>query len=75
MCLKESCFPDYLRVLPVILTFENVEGRSITKNYHPVSLLSVVIKSLKNLEGVSSMTNSKNAAIFLIFRMVSGLLN
>ena len=59
----------------MILTFENVEDRSITKNYHPVSLLSVVIKSLKNSEGVSSMTNSKNAAIFLIFRMVSGLLN
>ena len=38
MCLKKSCFPDCWKV-PV---FKNVGERSTTKNYHPVSLLSVV---------------------------------
>ena len=41
-CLKESCFPDCWKVSSVIPVFKNVGGRSTTKNYHPVSLLSVV---------------------------------
>ena len=28
MCLKESCFPDYLKVSLVVLVFKNVGERS-----------------------------------------------
>ena len=49
-CLKESCFPDCWKVLSVVPVFKNVGERSTAKNYHPVSLLSVVSKVLvKNL--------------------------
>ena len=49
-CLKESCFPDCWKVSSVIVVFKNVGERSTAKNYHPVSLLSVVSKVfLKNL--------------------------
>ena len=44
MCLKESCFPDYWKVSSVVPAFKNVGERSTTKNYRPVSLLSVVSK-------------------------------
>ena len=47
-CLKESCFPDCWKVLLVVLV-KNVGERSTTKNYHPVSLLSVVSKVFENL--------------------------
>ena len=45
-CLKESCFPDCWKVLLVVPVFKNVGERSIAKNYHTVSLLSVVSKVL-----------------------------
>ena len=48
-CLKESCFPDCWEISLVVPLFKNVGERSTAKNYHPVSLLSVFIKSLKNL--------------------------
>ena len=41
-CLKESCFPDCWKVSSVVPVFKNVGERSTTKNYRPVSLLSVV---------------------------------
>ena len=43
-CLKESCFPDCWKVSSVVPVFKNVGERSNAKNYHPVSLLSVVSK-------------------------------
>ena len=45
-CLKESCFPDCWKVSSVFPVFKNVGERSAAKNYHPVSLLSVVSKVL-----------------------------
>ena len=42
MCLKESCFPDYWKVLLVVPVFKNTGERSGAKNYLPVSLLSMV---------------------------------
>ena len=42
ICLKESCFPDCLKVTSVVPVFKNVGERSTPKNYCPVSLLSVV---------------------------------
>ena len=47
-CLKKSCLSDCWKVSSVVPVFKNVGERSTAKNYHPVSLLSVV-KSLKNL--------------------------
>ena len=49
MYLKESCFPDYRKVSTVVLVFKNVGERSMTKNYHHVSLLSVVSKVFEKL--------------------------
>ena len=48
-CLEVSCFSDCWKVSSVVPVFKNVGERSTAKNYRPVSLLSVVSKSLKNL--------------------------
>ena len=44
MCLKKSSFADCWKVSLVVPVFKNVGERSTAKNYHPVSLLSVVSK-------------------------------
>ena len=49
MCLKESCFPTFLKVSLVSPVFKNVGERSTAKNYHPVSLLAVVIKVFEKI--------------------------
>ena len=43
-CLKEPCFPDCWKVSSVVPVLINVGERSTAKNYHPVSLLSMVSK-------------------------------
>ena len=48
-CLKESCFPDCWKISLVVPVFKNVGERSTAKNYHPVSLLSVVCKVFEKL--------------------------
>ena len=48
-CLKESCFPDCWKVSLVVLVFNNVGESSTAKNYHPVSLLSVISKVFEKL--------------------------
>ena len=47
-CLKESC-PDCWKVSMVVPVFKNAGKRSTAKNYHPVSLLSVVNKVFEKL--------------------------
>ena len=47
--LKESCFPDCWKLFLAVPVFKNVWERSTGKNYHPVSLLSVVSKVLEKL--------------------------
>ena len=42
--LKESCFSDCWKASLVVPLFKNVGERSATKNYCPISLLSVVSK-------------------------------
>ena len=44
ICLKESFFPNYLKVSSAVPVFKNVGERSRAKNYHPVSPLSVFSK-------------------------------
>ena len=48
-CLKESSFPDCWKVSSVIPVFNNVGKMSTPKNYHPVSLYSVVSKVFEKL--------------------------
>ena len=47
MCLKDSCFPDCWKVSSAVSELTSVEERSITNNYCPISLLSVVRKDLQ----------------------------
>ena len=47
--LKESCFPDCWKFSSMVPVFKNVGERYTARNYHPVSLLSLV-KSLKNFK-------------------------
>ena len=48
-CLKEPYFPNSWKVSSVVSVFNNVRERSTAKNYHPVSLLSVVSKVFEKL--------------------------
>ena len=48
-CLKESCFPDCLKVSSVVPVFKNVGKCSTAKNYRPVGLLSVLSKVFEKL--------------------------
>ena len=48
-CLKESCFPRLLEGFISVPVFKNVGKRSTAKNYHHVSLLSVVSKVFEKL--------------------------
>ena len=49
MCLKKSYFSDCWTVSSVVAVFKNVGERSTAKNYHPVSLPSVVSKVIEKL--------------------------
>ena len=49
MYLKVACFPDCWKVSLLVPVFKNVGERSTAKNYHPVSLLSVVSKVFEKL--------------------------
>ena len=48
-CLKESFFPNCSKVSSVVPIFKNVGKSSTAKNYHLVSLLSVVSKVFEKL--------------------------
>ena len=62
-CLKESCFPDYWKVSSVVPVFRNVGEKFAAKNYHPVSLLSVVSKLRVVPNGNSSEEYPINAGV------------
>ena len=68
MCPKESCFPDCWKVSSVVPVFKNVGGRSTAKNYHPVSLLSVVSKVLEKLENNRIVDHLENCDLFSDFQ-------
>ena len=77
--LKKSCFPDYWKVSSVVPVFKNDGGRSTAKNYHPVSLLSVISKVFEKFVNNRIVDHLEkfflSRAFFLIFSMVLGLLN
>ena len=66
--LKESCFPDCLKVSSVVPVFKNVGERSTAKNYRPVSLLSVVSKVLEKLVNNRIFGHLEKCSLFSDFR-------
>ena len=74
-CPKEFCFPDCWKVSPMVLVFKNVVQRSTAKNYHPVSLLSMVSKVLEKLVNNRILNYLEKFGLFLISCMVLGFLN
>ena len=67
-CLKESCFPDCWKVSSVVPVFKNVEERSTAKNYHPVSLLSVVSKVFEKLVNNRIVGHLEKCGLFYDFQ-------
>ena len=68
MCLKESCFPDCCKVSLVVSVFKNVGKRSTAKNYHLVSLLSVVTKIFEKLVNNRIVDHLENFGLFSDFQ-------
>ena len=66
-CLKESCFPDCWKISSVVPVFKNVGDRSTTKNYLPVSLLSVVSKVFEKLVNNRIVDHPKKCGLFSDF--------
>ena len=75
-CLKESYFPDCLKVSSVVPVFKNVGERSATKNYRHVSLLSVISKVFEKLVNNRIVDRLEKCDLFfLISSMVLGRLD
>ena len=74
-CNKVSCFVGCWKVSSMAPVFKNVGERSTAKNYHPVSLLSVVSKVFEKLVNNRIVDHLKKCGLFLISIMVLGLLN
>ena len=67
-CLKESCFPDCWKVSSVFPVFNNVRERSAAKNYHPVSLFSVVSKVFEKLVNNGIVDHLRKCGLFSDFQ-------
>ena len=67
-CLKESCFLDCWKVSSVVPAFKNVGDRSTAKNYHPVSLLSVVSKVFEKLVNNRIVDHLEKCGLFSDFQ-------
>ena len=59
----------------MVLVFKNIGERSTTKNYCPVSLLSVVSKVFEKLVNNRIVDHLEKCGLFLISSMVLGLLD
>ena len=68
ICMKESCFPDCWKVSSVVPVFKNVEERSTTKNYHPVSLLSMVSEVFEKLLNSRLVDHLQKCGLFSDFQ-------
>ena len=67
-CLKESCFPDCWKVSSVVPVFKNVGESSTAKNYHPVSLLSMVSKVFEKLVNNRIIDHLEKCGLFSDFQ-------
>ena len=63
-CLKEPCFPDCCKVSSVVCVFKNVGERSTAKNYHSVSLLSLVSKVFEKLVNNRIVDHPEKCGLF-----------
>ena len=68
-CLKESCFPDCWNVSSVVPVFKNVAERSTSKNYHPVSLLSLVSRVFEKLVNNRIVDHLEKYGLFSDFEL------
>ena len=68
MCLKEFCFPDWWKVSSMVPVFMDVGERSTAKNYHPVSLLSVVSKVFEKLVNNMIVDHLEKCGLFSDFQ-------
>ena len=68
ICLRESCFPDCWNVSLVVLVFKNIGERSTAKDYHPVSLLSVVSKVFEKLVNNRVVDHLEKCGLFSDFQ-------
>ena len=67
-CLKESCFLECWKVTSVVHVFKNVGERSTAKNYHPVSLLSMVSKVFEKLVNNRIVDHLEKCGLFSDFQ-------
>ena len=67
MCLKDPCFRNCWKVSSVVPIFRNVGERSTAKNYHPVTLLSVVSKVFEKLVNNRIVDHLENCGLFSDF--------
>ena len=73
-CLKESRFPDYWKVSSVVPVFKNVGEKYTAKNYHPVSIISVVSKVFEKLVNNRIVDHLEKCGLFSDFQVL-GLLD
>ena len=74
-CLKQSCFPDYWKVSLVVPAIKNDGKRSTAKNFHPVSVLSVVSKVFQKLVDNRIVNHLEKCGLFSDSNIVLGLLD
>ena len=75
MCLKESCFRYCWKVSLVVPVFRNVGEGSKTKNYNPVSLLSVLSKVFEKLVNNRIVDHQEKCDLFSDFQHNLSLLD
>ena len=68
MRLKESCVSDCLELSSVVAVSKNVGESSTAKNYHPVSLLSVVSKVFEKLVNNRIVDHLEKCGLFSDFQ-------
>ena len=66
--LKESCFPDFWKISLVVPVLKNVVERSTAKNYHPVSLFSLVSKFFEKLVNNTIVDHLEKCGVFSDFQ-------
>ena len=67
-CLKESCFPDCVKVSSVVPVFKNVGERTTAKNYRPPCLLFVVSKVFEKLVNNRIVDHLEKCGLFSDFQ-------
>ena len=70
LCLRESCFADCWKVSLVVPVFKNVVEGSTVKNYHTVSLPSMVSKVFEKLVNNRLVDHLEKCDLFSNFQYV-----